>query len=174
VPESEARQRRLSCQTIHDQPPARAAPSNQPLPDFMNEPQQELAVLDDDELEEKVFQLMQLGFPRADSENALKACGFRIEMAIEHLSPAGRRMADQYRTSDPQDELTGEESDDEELDDRNNDQHAQDPLENFGKEEQERIERLQQLGFDLQTVIQVYVVCDKDENVAANCLLPID
>jgi hypothetical protein len=41
----------------------------------------------------------------------------------------------------------------------------------FTADEKAQITRLQELGFDRDLVIRVFVMCDKDENLAANCLL---
>lgn len=44
-------------------------------------------------------------------------------------------------------------------------------LSRYTTEDQQAIRRLVDLGFDIQLVIQVYEACDKNEGVAANCLL---
>ncbi|KAH0792203.1 UBA/TS-N domain containing protein [Histomonas meleagridis] len=41
------------------------------------------------------------------------------------------------------------------------------------QEDESSIQRLQELGFDRMTVLQVYFACNKDENLSANCLLAI-
>lgn len=47
-------------------------------------------------------------------------------------------------------------------------------LNDFTEEEKQRIGRLQALGFDQNTVIQVFLACGKDEKLTYNCLLNID
>jgi UV excision repair protein RAD23 len=44
-------------------------------------------------------------------------------------------------------------------------------LSNYNDEERESIKRLQELGFELSLVVQVFEACDRNENMTANCLL---
>ena len=47
-------------------------------------------------------------------------------------------------------------------------------LSNYTQEEKDAVKRLQELGFDIRLVIQVFEACDKNENMAANCLLEMN
>lgn len=43
-------------------------------------------------------------------------------------------------------------------------------MDQLSSEEQEAIKRLEQIGLDTMTTIQVYIACDKDEQAASDCL----
>ncbi|KAH0785043.1 UV excision repair protein Rad23 [Histomonas meleagridis] len=47
-------------------------------------------------------------------------------------------------------------------------------LNQLTQEDMDAIHRLEELGFDEITVIQVYLFCNKDEQLAANCLINMD
>jgi hypothetical protein len=157
-----------------EDPVAPTEPSSLPLPHFTPQNPSVPTFSITASMEEKVNQLMELGFSRPDCVNALMVLGGNMQLAIDSImnTEVWEGPGDPDFASDADDNESNEEGtvlDPQEGSEE--DSEEADPFANFAKEDLESIERLEQLGYDRETVIQVFVACDKDENVAANCLL---
>jgi UV excision repair protein RAD23 len=173
-----------TAETPPEQKPAEvpSAPSVQPLPTFEGPPSVPLLAGDDPpNLDELAASLSELGFSKADCEDALRYAKFDPDLAAEVLV-SGRLdilRAAYLHMLVQSDQLFGTLGDisEEEMDEpaamdpEVEDDEGDDGLQEFTPEERAKIKELVGLGFDRSTVVQVFLACDKDAEVTANCLL---
>jgi hypothetical protein len=137
---------------------------------------------------------MELGYSTEESEHAARAAGYNIERAASLLVGGNLQQEDDESAESVVpaelllallrgvgisipigsiDEIMRNADDESQLEHGSNlpETEAQTPDPDFTEEESAQIARLQELGFDRELVIRVYLMCDKDEAVAANCLL---
>jgi UV excision repair protein RAD23 len=168
--------------------PAPESPSSQPLPDpFLHRRAPETnSASDPPNFPDIIRQLTELGYNTEESEQAARVAGYNIERAAS-LLVAGSLRREEPKSLGPAellfellrgDGMTIPISTIEEIVQNANvesgledDLNEPDPEQDFTQEEKAQIDRLQELGFDRELVIRVYLMCDKDESVAANCLL---
>jgi hypothetical protein len=176
--------------------PAPERPSSQPLPDpFLRRRAPEgSSASDPPNFPEIVRRLTELGYSTEESEQAARLADYDIERAASLLVAGSLRQEDAepirsvvraelllallrsvgiaipISTLDEIQQNPIQESH-LEHDQSQLEPEAQPPEDVFTQEENAQIARLQELGFDRELVIRVYLMCDKDEAVAANCLL---
>jgi UV excision repair protein RAD23 len=179
-----APRRSLDTQTEPEQKPAEtpSEPSVQPLPTF-DRPAPSLAFLqaaDPPNMEELVANLLELGPAREACEEALRLTDYDPDRAaemivsgrIDSLKPDLVQMFVQHLFSHMDEDFEEDLNEPPEVAppvDQDADEDSL--LVEFTPEEREKIVELEGLGFDRSTVVQVFKACEKDENMAANCLL---
>jgi hypothetical protein len=129
-------------------------------------------------MEELVASLADLGFCKRDCVDALRITKFDPEPAAEVLVSGKlaqiRSAMILYLTRANQlyGPLPGLDPDAPEQPVPEQNAADEDPvLQQFTPEERAKSQELERLGFDRSQVVQVFLACDKDPELAANCLL---
>ncbi|OHT15162.1 hypothetical protein TRFO_14333 [Tritrichomonas foetus] len=136
-----------------------------------DEEHDEKIIVEPDDFDKLVAELTDLGFEKDACEAALRIAKYNVEAAANLLIMENNPEADKILYL-PENEEEDDDEEEEVITARPTLGPLRETYENFSQDERNKVDRIsKKTGIDLQTVIQVFEACDRDENNTKSLLL---
>ena len=124
------------------------------------------------DIDNKIEFIVNAGYPYEYAKSILEVTNYDVQQALESLTTG--RLPNDEQEEDADQNVKEKKIEDEFVYDQEDDIPSKsNPLSKMTPEERKVIKRLMGLGFNQETVLQVYEACDKIEDVAMNCLISL-